>query len=87
MAAICDEYEGQPDNTGEPVILEGQSIVLREVKAEAPAREEPEDSNILLQKFFQQVKQLSPENRLCKFCKEAGFLSVVEVGQFRDKKC
>ena len=26
MAAICDEYEGQPDNTGEPVILEGQSI-------------------------------------------------------------
>ena len=51
VAAICDEYEGQPDNTGEPVILEGQSIVLRKVKAEAPAREEPEDSNILLQKF------------------------------------
>ena len=64
VAAICDEYEGQPDNTGEPVILEGQSIVLREVKAEAPAREEPEDSSILLQKYFQQVKQLSPENRL-----------------------
>ena len=21
VAAICDEYEGQPDNTGEPVIL------------------------------------------------------------------
>ena len=88
VAAICDEYEGQPDNTGEPVILEGQSIVLREVKAEAPAREEPEDSNILLQKYFQQVKLLSPENRLSKFCKEAGFMSVVEVGQyFRDKKC
>ena len=82
VAAICDEYEGQPDNTGEPVILEGQSIVLREVKAEAPAREEPEDSNTLLQKYFQQVKQLSPENRLGKFCKEAGFMSVVEVGQY-----
>ena len=82
VAAICDEYEGQPDNTGEPVILEGQSIVLREVKAEAPAREELEDSNILLQKYFQQVKQLSPENRLGKFCKEAGFMSVVEVGQY-----
>ena len=82
VAAICDEYEGQPDSTGQPVILEGQSIVLREVKAEAPAREEPEDSNILLQKYFQQVKQLSPENRLSKFCKEAGFLSVVEVGQY-----
>ena len=82
MAAICDEFVGQPDNTGEPVILEGQSIVLGEVKAEAPAREEPEDSNILLRKYFQQVKLLSPENRLGKFCKEAGFMSVVEVGQY-----
>ena len=82
VAAICDEYEGQPDNTGEPVILEGQSIVPREVKAEAPAREELEDSKIILQKYFQQVQRLSPENRLSKFCKEAGFMSVVEVGQY-----
>ena len=81
VAAICDEYEGHPDSTGEPVILEGQSIVLRKVKAEAPAREELEDSKIILQKYFQQVKSLSPENRLSKFCKEAGFMSVVEVGQ------
>ena len=81
VAATCDEFVGQPDNTGELVILEGQSIVLGEVKAEAPAREDPEDSNILLQKYFQQVQRLSPENRLSKFCKEAGFMSVVEVGQ------
>ena len=81
VAAICDEYEGQPDNTGEPVILEGQSIVLGKVKAEAPAREELEDSKIILQKYFQQVNSLSPENRLSKFCKEARFMSVVEVGQ------
>ena len=56
VAAICDEFVGQPDNTGEPVILEGQSIVLGEVKAEVPAQEEPEDSNILLRKYFQQVQ-------------------------------
>ena len=82
VAAFCEEFVGQPDNTGEPVILEGQSIVLGEVKAEAPAREEPEDSNILLRKYFQQVQRFSPENRLSKFCKEAGFMSVVEVGQY-----
>ena len=82
VAAICEEFVGQPDNTGEPVTLEGQSIVLGEVKAEAPAREEPEDSNILLRKYFQQVQRFSPENRLSKFCKEAGFMSVVEVGQY-----
>ena len=82
VAAICDEYEGHQDRTGQLVILVGQSIVLRQVKAEAPACKEPEDSNILLQKYFQQVKLLSPENRLSKFCKEAGFMSVVEVGQY-----
>ena len=83
VAAICDEYEGHPDSTGEPVILEGQSIVLGEIKAEAPARnEELEDAKIILQKYFQQVNSLSPENRLSKFCKEAGFMSVVEVGQY-----
>ena len=82
VAAFCDEYEGHPDNTGEPVILEGQSIVLREVKAEAPAREELEDSKIILQNIFSKFKSLSPENRLSKFCKEARFMSVVEMGQY-----
>ena len=83
VAAFCDEYEGHPDNTGEPVKLEGQSIVLGEIKAEALARnEELEDAKIILQKYFQQVNSLSPENRLSKFCKEAGFMSVVEVGQY-----
>ena len=83
VAAICDEYEGHPDSTGEPVILEGQSIVFGEIKAEALAHdEEPGDAQIILQQYFQQVKSLSPENRLSKFCKEAGFMSVVEVGQY-----
>ena len=52
VAAICEEFVGQPDNTGEPVVLEGQSIVLGEVKAEAPAQEEPEDSNCCFAKIF-----------------------------------
>ena len=82
VAAICDEFVGQPDNTGEHVVLEGQSIVLGKIEAEAPAREELEDAKIILQKYFQQVNSLSPENRLSKFCKEAGFMSVVEVGQY-----
>ena len=82
VAAICEEFVGQPDNTGQPVVLEGQSIVLGEVEAEAPAHEEPQNSNVALQKYFQQVRQFSPEDKLGKFCKEAGFMSVVEVGQY-----
>ena len=88
VAAICNEYDDQPDSTGEPVIVEGQSIVLWKIKAEVPAQDKGlEDAKIIMQKYFQQVNSLSPENRLNKFCKEAGFMSVVEVGLFRDKKC
>ena len=82
MGAVCEEFEGHRDRSGEPEILMGQSIVLGEVKAEVPAQEEPEDSNIVLRKYFQQVQRLSPENRLSKFCKEARFMRVVEVGQY-----
>ena len=61
----------------------GQSIVLGEIKAEVPAHgEEPREDQIILQQYFQQVESLSPENRLSKFCKEAGFMRVVEVGQY-----
>ena len=81
MAAICEEFENHQDRTEQPVILVGESIVRGKVKAEVPAQEEPEDSNIALQKYFQQVRRLSPEDKLSKFCKEAGFMSVVEVGQ------
>ena len=83
VAAICDEYEGHPDSTGQPVILVGQSIVLGEIKAEVPAHdEEPRNYQIVWYQYIQQIESLSPENRLSKFCKEAGFMRVVEVGQY-----
>ena len=83
VAAICDEYESHQDGTGQPVILVGQSIVLGEIKAEVLVHdEEPRDDQIILQHYVQQVESLSPENRLSKFCKEAGFMRVVEVGQY-----
>ena len=89
VAAICDEYESHQDGTGQPVILVGQSIVFGEIKAEVPVHdEEPRDDQIILQQYVQQVESLSPENKLSKFCKEAGFMRVVEVGQyFVTKRC
>ena len=83
MAALCEEYENHQDGTGQPVILVGQSIVLGEVKAEVPVHDEdPRNDQIVWQQFLQQVESLSPENKLSKFCKEAGFMRVVEVGQY-----
>ena len=65
------------------MILVGQSIVLGEVKAETPVHDEdPRNDQIVWQQYIQQIESLSPENRLSKFCKEAGFMRVVEVGQY-----
>ena len=83
VAAICEEFEDHQDRTGQPVILMGQSIVLGEVKAETPVHDEdPRNDQIIWQQYIQQIESLSPENRLSKFCKEAGFMRVVEVGQY-----
>ena len=61
----------------------GQSIVLGEVKAEAPLQNEnPMKDQVIWQRYIQQVESLSPENKVSKFCKEAGFMRIVEVGQY-----
>ena len=57
-------------------------MFLEKLKAEVPVHdEEPRDAQIILQQKIQQVVLLSPENKLSKFCKEAGFMRVVDVGQ------
>ena len=82
VAVICEEFEDHQDRSGEPEILMGQSIVLGEVKAEAPLHNEnPMNDQIIWQQYIQQIESLSPENRVSKFCKEAGFMGVVEIGQ------
>ena len=40
VAAVCEEFESHQDRSGEPEILMGHSIVLGEVKAEAPLHHE-----------------------------------------------
>ena len=83
VAAICEEFESHQDRSGEPEILMGQSIVLGEVKAEVPLQNEnPMNDQIIWQQYIQQVESLSPENKVSKFCKEAGFMRVVEVEQY-----
>ena len=83
MAAICEEFEGHQDRSGEPEIMMGQTNVLGEVKAEAPLHNEnPMNDQIVWQQYIQQVESHSPENKVSKFCKEAGFMRFVEVGQY-----
>ena len=81
VAAICEEFESHQDRSGEPEILMGQSIVLGEVKAEVPVHDEdPRNDQSIWQQYIQQVESLS--KKVSKFCKEAGFTRVVEVGLY-----
>ena len=61
----------------------GQSIVLGEVKAEVPVHDEdPRNDQMIWQQYIQQVESLSPESKVSGFCKETGFMRIVEVGQY-----
>ena len=40
------------------------------------------NDQIIWQQYIEQVESLSPENRVSKFCKETGFMRVVEAGQY-----
>ena len=83
VANICEELEVHQDRSGEPDVLMGQSIVLGEIKAEIPLQNEnPSHHQILWQQYEERIKSLSPESKVSGFCMEAGFVRVVEVGQF-----
>ena len=83
MATICEEFETHQDGSGEPDVLIGQSNVLGEIKAEIPLQNEnPLNHQILWQQYIERIESLSPESKVSRFCMEAGFMRIVEVGQY-----
>ena len=83
MATFCEEFKTHQDGSGEPDVLMGQSIVLGEIKAEIPLQNKDSmNHQILWQQYIQRIESLSPESKVSRFCKEAGFMRVVEVGQY-----
>ena len=83
MASLCEEFETHQDGSGELDVLMGQSIVLGEIKAEIPLKNEnPSHQNVLLEQYEERIKLLSQENKVGKFHVDVGFMRVVEVGQY-----
>ena len=83
VAATGEEFENHQDGSGEREILMGQSIVLGEIKAEIPFQNENSlNHQILWQQYMERIESLSPESKVSRFCMEAGFVRVVEVGQY-----
>ena len=78
VAAICQVFESHQDGSGEPEILMGQSIVLGEIKAEVLLQNENSmNHQILWQQYIERIESLSPESKVSRFCKEAGFMRVL----------
>ena len=61
----------------------GQSIVLSEIKTEVPLEnDDPANENFVLQRYEERIEKLSQQDKLRKFCVDAGLLSIVEMGQY-----
>ena len=76
------EFQSHQDRSGQPDVLRGQSIVLSEIKAEVPLENDiPSHQNLLLQRYEERIKLLSQENKVSKFCMDAGLIHVVVIGQ------
>ena len=80
---MCEEFETHQDRSEQPDVLMGQSIVLSETKAEVSLDNDiPSHQNLLLQRYEDRIELLSQENKVSKFCMDAGFIHVVEIGQY-----
>ena len=83
VAEMCEEYETLHERTGRPDMVMGQSIVLSAIKTEVSLDcDDPTNQDLLLQQYEERLEKLSQQNKLSKFCMDAGFLNVVEIGQY-----
>ena len=83
VAEMCEEYESIHDRSGRPDTVMGQSIVLSEIKTEVPLESGiPSHQNLPLQRYEERIEMLLRENKVSKFCMDAGFIHVVEIGQY-----
>ena len=80
---MCEECESLHDRSGQLDKVKGQSIVLSEIKTEVLLEnDDPAYQNFLLQRYEERIERLSQTDKVSECCMDAGFLSVVEIGQY-----
>ena len=85
VAEMCEEYESFHDRTGKTVVgrQSSSSFVPSVIKTNVPLdNDNRAHKDLLLQKYGERIEKLSQQDRLSKFCMDAGFLNVVEIGQY-----
>ena len=84
VADMCEECDSCHDRTGRPVV-ERQSnplFVPSMMKTHIPLTDDLAQQEDLLRRYRERIEKLSQQDRLSKFCMDAGFLNVVEIGQY-----
>ena len=84
VSDMCEECNTCHDRTGRLVVA-GQSnplFVPSVMKTHIPLTDDPAQEEDLLQRYQERIEKLSQQDRVIKFCTDAGFLTTVEVGQY-----
>ena len=84
IAETREEYETLHERTVRPVVMgqSNSSIVPSGIKTEVPLDcDDAANKDFLLQQHGERIEKLSQQDKLSKFCMDAGFLNVVEIGQ------
>ena len=80
VAEMCEEYETFHDRTVKPVVG-GQSsslLVPSVIKTNVPLdSDDRAHKDLLLQRYGERIEKLSQQDRLSKFCMDAGFLKCI----------
>ena len=85
VGEMCEEYETLHDRTEQPVVSgqSNSSFVPSVIKTEVLLDcDDLAHKDLLLQQYGERIEKLSQQDKLSKFCMDAGFLTVVEVGQY-----
>ena len=85
VADMCEEYESFHDRTGRSVVggQSSSSFVPSVIKTDVPLNNDDQAHiDLLLQKYGERIEKLSQEDSVSKFCMDAGFLNVDEIGQY-----
>ena len=89
VAEMCEEYETLHDRTVQPFVRgqSSSSFVPSVIKTEVLLDcDDLAHKDLLLQQYGERIEKLSQQDKLSKFCMDAGFLAVAEIGQnFRTK--
>ena len=85
VAEMCEEYETLHDRSAQHVVgkQSSSSLVLSVIKTEVLLDcDDLAHKDLLLQQYGERIEKLSQQDKLSKFCMDAGFLTTVEVGQY-----